>query len=184
GDEELRSEVEALLASYEEKDGFSVRAPSQLAAELLREQATGAVNNDITPGRYQAMGELGSGGMGVVYAAYDPELRRKVALKVMRPEPSGGSPTTPARARLLREAQAMAQLSHPNVVAVHDVGTAGDNVFIAMELVEGSTLGKWLTEQKRPWREILGMFLQAGAGPARGRAAARLPSGLEAGGGR
>jgi serine/threonine protein kinase len=66
----------------------------------------------------------------------------------------------------MREARTMAQISHPNVVAVHDVGTFGDQMFIAMEYVEGSTLSRWLAERDRPWRETLGMFIQAGRGLA------------------
>src|SRR5262249_2664274 len=119
-------------------------------------------------------GELGIGGMGVIYAAYDPELCRKVALKLMRPETSALLPAAQARARLLREARAMAQLSHPNVVAVHDVGAAGDDVFIAMEHVEGRPLSHWLEDGNRPWREILDIFLQAGRGLAAAHAAGIL----------
>src|SRR5260370_12747484 len=68
------------------------------------------------------------------------------------------------RARLMREARAMSQISHPNVVAGHDVGTFGDQTFIAMEYVEGSTLSQWLAARNRPWHEILSMFVQAGHG--------------------
>jgi len=89
-------------------------------------------------GRYIITGWLGSGGMGRVYAAYDPQLDRKVALKLLR---SGSGADAEKCARLVREAQAVAQLSHPNVVAVHDAGTVGDEVFVAMELVDGETLG-------------------------------------------
>src|SRR5262245_29643031 len=82
-------------------------------------------------GRYLVLRRLGAGGMGVVYAAYDPELDRKVAVKVLRREiPILDSEE--GRARLVREAQAMARLSHPNVIAVHDVGQAGPDVFVAM----------------------------------------------------
>jgi tetratricopeptide (TPR) repeat protein len=112
-------------------------------------------------GRYLILDRLGSGGMGVVYAAYDPELDRKIALKLLRPDSAGGSG---GRSRLLREAQAMARLSHPNVVAVFDVGTFGDDVFVAMELVEGTTLKQWLKAQPRPIREVLAVFVQAGRG--------------------
>ena len=87
-------------------------------------------------GRYVLLYRLGSGGMGVVFAAYDPELDRKVALKRVRLE--NGSPE--AREALRREARAMARLSHPNVVAVHDVGGIGHDVFFAMDLIEGVTL--------------------------------------------
>jgi serine/threonine protein kinase len=88
-------------------------------------------------GRYVVLETLGSGGMGVVYAAYDPELDRKVALKLLREEMVSRS--RELRARMMREAQALARLSHPNVVAVFDVGTFGESVFLAMELVHGAT---------------------------------------------
>jgi tetratricopeptide (TPR) repeat protein len=113
-------------------------------------------------GRYVILDLLGSGGMGIVYAAYDPELDRRIALKLLR---SAGSRTpSEQRARLLREAQAMARLNHPNVIAVHDVGMVGEQVFIAMELVEGVTLDEWLAERERAPEEIIDAFVQAGRG--------------------
>ena len=108
-------------------------------------------------GRYVVLDPIGEGGMGVVYAAYDPELDRRVALKLM-PAGSGG--------RMLREAQALARLAHPNVVAVHDVGTTGDRVFLAMELVDGQTLAGWARAASRSWREVIDIFVAAGAGLA------------------
>ncbi|WP_224372761.1 protein kinase domain-containing protein [Hyalangium versicolor] len=113
-------------------------------------------------GRYLLLKRLGEGGMGVVYAAYDPDLDRKVALKLLRPD--GVTDSEDARARLLREAQAMARVSHPNVIPIFDVGMFGDQVFLAMELVEGGTLASWLKEGPRPWREVLERFLAAGRG--------------------
>src|SRR5215813_6125954 len=86
-----------------------------------------------TLGRYRLERELGAGGMGVVHAAFDPDLERRVALKVLRTEDERGE----ARQRLLREARAMARLAHPNVITVHEVGSAGGRDFVAMELVEG-----------------------------------------------
>ena len=74
-------------------------------------------------GRHVVVDRLGAGGMGVVYAAYDPELDRRIAVKLIREDPSGGTDASQGRARLLREAQAMAKLSHPNVIQVYDVGT-------------------------------------------------------------
>ncbi|HVE85804.1 MAG TPA: serine/threonine-protein kinase, partial [Myxococcales bacterium] len=122
-------------------------------------------------GRYIVLDELGVGGQGVVLAAYDPELDRKVALKLLKPGKRGsGSNPSDGQVRLLREAQAMARLSHPNVIAVHDVGTLDDQVFVAMELVDGGTLRGWLKEP-RTWREVLGVFLQAGRGLAAAHAA-------------
>lgn len=121
-----------------------------------------------TVSRYVILGPAGSGGMGVVYAAYDPELDRKVALKFLRAEYADSD----GRTRMLREAQAMARLSHPNVVAVHDVGTHGPRVFLAMDFVEGVTLHDWLERTPRPsWREILSLFVQAGQGLAAAHAA-------------
>jgi tetratricopeptide (TPR) repeat protein len=118
-------------------------------------------------GRYLVLDTLGSGGMGVVYAAYDPKLDRRIALKLLRSDEVGAD----ASARLSREAQAMARLSHPNVVAVYDVGTIGANVFVAMEFVQGETLAAWLRERKRGVAEVLAVFRLAGAGLAAAHAA-------------
>ncbi|HUH02800.1 MAG TPA: protein kinase, partial [Kofleriaceae bacterium] len=114
-------------------------------------------------GRYMIVGELGRGGMGVVYNAFDPELDRKIALKVVRPRGEGTVDQGERRARLQREAQAMAKLSHPNVIHVYDVGTVGEQVFIAMELVDGPKLSTW-AKQKHGWRETLEVFQAAGTG--------------------
>src|SRR5262249_939317 len=113
-------------------------------------------------GRYEIGSFLGAGGMSQVFTAVDLELRRPVALKLMRPR--GRAPSPVARARLLREAHALAKLQHPNVVSIYDVGTDDDRVFIAMELVPGSTLGAWLAASPRPWTEIRETFLAAGRG--------------------
>ena len=117
-----------------------------------------------TIGRYLILRQLGEGGMGVVYSAIDPELDRKIALKLLRPARRASGPI--AQARLLREAQAMARISHPNVVAVHDVGTHGEEVFVAMELVEGGTLTDWVEEKPRKLDELLRVFVEAGRGLA------------------
>jgi tetratricopeptide (TPR) repeat protein len=115
-------------------------------------------------GRYIVIDVIGAGGMGVVYSAFDPVLDRKIALKLLQASPATGGGD---QAWLLREAQAMARLAHPNVIAVHDVGTLpGDRVFVAMELVDGATLRAWLRETKRSWREVLPVMLAAGAGLA------------------
>jgi tetratricopeptide (TPR) repeat protein len=126
-------------------------------------------------GRYAVLGPIGAGGMGVVYAAYDPELDRRVALKILRGTARGrwSHPRSPpahgdpeARARLVREAQAMARVPHANVVTVFDAGSVGEQVFIAMELVEGRTLAVWLRERARSWHEIRSAFVLAGRGLA------------------
>ncbi len=120
-------------------------------------------------GRYVVEAHLGSGTMGLVLAAIDPALDRKVALKVVRPDQIGGS--TAGRQRLLREAQAMAKLAHPNVVTVYEVGTFADHVFVAMEHVAGSTLDVWLKDGNRSLREIVDAFTAAGRGLAAAHAA-------------
>jgi serine/threonine protein kinase len=116
-------------------------------------------------GRYWIQGPLGEGGMGVVYLASDPELGRRVAIKLLRP--GGGAD---ARARLLREARAVAQLSHPHVIQVYEVGLWREQVFLAMEYVEGTTLGAHLATPRR-WREILALFVAAGRALAAAHAA-------------
>jgi eukaryotic-like serine/threonine-protein kinase len=116
-------------------------------------------------GRYVILSPVGSGGMGIVYAAYDPELDRKVAVKLMHIDADRETLSGNRRDRLLREAKAMARLSHPNVVAVHDVGTIGDDIFVAMEFVDGQTLTDWM-QIRRPWRDVLTLFEQAGRGLA------------------
>ena len=115
-------------------------------------------------GRYVIIEPIGSGGMGTVYRAYDPQLNRGVALKILSVKQADLQAAERAKARLIREAQALAQLSHPNVVAVHDAGTFEDDVFIAMELVEGKTLNEWMKEQKRSVKEILEVMIAAGRG--------------------
>lgn len=118
-------------------------------------------------GRYLLLERLGAGGMGWVFLAYDPELGRKVAIKVLRPDRHMG----PLRgARLLREAQAMARLAHPNVVAIHDVGVWNEQVFVTMEYVQGSTLTSWLAQPRSP-AQIVTVFLDAGRGLAAAHAA-------------
>jgi tetratricopeptide (TPR) repeat protein len=118
-------------------------------------------------GRFLMLDRLGAGGMGIVFEAYDPQLDRRVAIKLLK----HGDADAESRARLVREAQAMARLSHPNVVAVHEVGEHRGSVFIAMELVRGQTLTAWLRERSRPRWEIVATFLQAGRGLAAAHAA-------------
>ena len=120
-------------------------------------------------GRFTVLERLGEGGMGIVYAAYDNELDRKVAVKVLRDDTDRRDPH--ARDRLLREAQAMARLSHPNIVAVHEAGWHEGQVFIAMEFVRGHNLGVWLQSGGQSWRDALGLLLQAGRGLAAAHAA-------------
>jgi tetratricopeptide (TPR) repeat protein len=114
---------------------------------------------------FTVLERLGAGGMGVVLAAYDPDLDRKVAIKLLRPDVFGAD-SEAARLRLLREAQAMAKLNHPNVITVHEVGVVDDRVFVAMEYVDGGTLRGKDGAPPPPWRETLDRYVQAGRGLA------------------
>jgi len=120
-------------------------------------------------GRFTVLAGLGEGGMGIVYSAYDDQLDRKVAVKVLRGDTMRRDPQ--ARERLLREAQAMARVSHPNIVTVHEVGSQDGEIFIAMEFVRGHSLGSWLTLAPRAWREVVVAMIQAGRGLAAAHAA-------------
>jgi tetratricopeptide (TPR) repeat protein/tRNA A-37 threonylcarbamoyl transferase component Bud32 len=114
--------------------------------------------------RYTWLEPLGQGAMGIVYRAYDRFLDRDVAIKVLRDD---GTPlAASARRRLLGESRALARVTHPNVVTVHDVGVDDGELFIAMELVRGASLRRWLEVQTRSWPQILEVFDAALAGLA------------------
>lgn len=116
----------------------------------------------IVGGRYTVLDHIGDGGMGSVVRAYDAKLRREVALKRLRVDTRDPA----ARARLLREAQAMAQLSHPNVVAVHDVeADSAARLWLVMEYVDGETLRAWM-QRPHPWAVIVDVLARAGEGLA------------------
>ncbi len=117
-----------------------------------------------TIGRYLLIERLGAGGMGVVYLAYDPEIDRRIAIKLIRTDRGDPRQAEERQQRLLREARAMARPQHPEVIAVHDAGTALGQVFIAMEYVDGSTLRQWLAAAPRSWREVLSLFVRVGRG--------------------
>ncbi len=170
----------------EDEPGSTTSAPTkahgfdQVDTPPLRSDGSlgGAVEDAPLPegtevGRYRLRGRLGAGGMGVVYRAHDPELDRDIAVKLLLAVDESASHESPRQssrqARVLREAQAMARLAHPNVVAVHDVGTFGDNVFIAMELVVGTTLRQYQEGKTRA--QILEAYVGAGRGLAAAHAA-------------
>jgi tetratricopeptide (TPR) repeat protein/tRNA A-37 threonylcarbamoyl transferase component Bud32 len=149
-----------------------VSAGAGNVAEEPLEQTGVAIIRGGMIGRYIVLGLLGKGGMGVVYSAYDPELDRKVALKLLRiAHRKKGEDLDAKRTRLLREAKAIARLSHPSVVVVYDVGTYQDQVFIAMELVDGMTAIRWRDTRKPSWKEVLRVFIDAGEGIAAAHAA-------------
>ncbi|EDM81550.1 serine/threonine kinase family protein [Plesiocystis pacifica SIR-1] len=140
----------------------SERAPTNLEQRRALASVRARLFGEAPPvrvARYVIERRLGAGGMGEVYLAHDPELGRHVALKQVR-----AARTSPAeRERLRREARALARLSHPNVVQVHEVGDDGGETYLAMEFVEGQTLREWL-EPARPWPEIVEVFVAAGRG--------------------
>ncbi len=121
---------------------------------------TGAEPREL--GRYRLERVIGSGGMGVVWQAWDPALERKLAIKLLRPEATDDA----GAARLVREARALAKLQHPNVVAIYDVGELAGEVFIATELIDGESMDRW--QRRRPPRDVIAAYAQA----ARGLAAA------------
>jgi tetratricopeptide (TPR) repeat protein len=150
---------------HDEDDSLAA-APWQAMDLALTEVAAGT-----RLGRYLLLHELGRGGMGVVYAAYDPQLERKLAIKLLRGPSSRGDPDHAHR--LVREARALARLAHPHVVAVHDVGftkleadATEPVVFVAMEHVDGTTMRGWLAHAPRSSSERLAMLEQAGRGLA------------------
>ena len=149
----------------------------------------------VTVSRYVLLKRIAAGGGGVVYSAFDPELDRKVAIKLIRTTGQEEADREQAAARLTREARAAAKLSHPNVVTVHDVGTydpaeiglmAGTSpeafgsefereiekelpatgVFVVMEFIAGKNLAEWVEEREPTWQQILEVYLQAGDGLA------------------
>ncbi|HWB78009.1 MAG TPA: serine/threonine-protein kinase [Nannocystaceae bacterium] len=127
-----------------------------------------------TPGRYLLLELIGRGAMGSVHSAYDPALDRKIAIKLITAR--GGPPAAAAerRTRMVREARALAKLSHPNVVTLLDAGVYGEDVFLAMELVQGQTLHEWASASPRSWVDVLDALLQAGRGLAAAHAAGIL----------
>lgn len=166
---EERDEIEEHLSSCNECRelvataalALSTGAPPRSSRRMDASRELGT-----TLGRYVILQTLGAGSMGVVYTAFDTTLDRKVAIKLLHPDPS----QTPdeRRNRLIAEAKAMAKLSDPHVVTVYEVGTFDDQVFLAMELVAGTTLTKWLaaTGAQRETADVMGVLLRAGRGLA------------------
>jgi predicted Ser/Thr protein kinase len=174
--DDCRSTVATLAraASAERRSSGNIATEYSVAPEALEDTAlapaAGVIDRGSRPqiakgtrvGRYIIGERLGMGGMGVVYAARDPDLDREVAVKVLRSEFARSNPD--AAQRIAREAQAMARISHPNVVNVYDVGTLGDQVFVAMERINGKNLRAWLGAAPRTVAEILEVFIGAGRG--------------------
>ena len=146
------------LATVRERQGRGLVPPRMVPLEP-----------GVLVSRYQVVRPIGAGGAGVVYEAYDPQLGRRIALKMVKPLQADTG--AKGSGRLLREARAMARLSHPNVVNVHDAGIFDGLVFVAMEYVDGSTVASWLAQERRGWREVVQIFVEAGLGLAAAHAA-------------
>jgi tetratricopeptide (TPR) repeat protein len=145
-----------------EPDGVKAFVPAEWDVGSTKAPGGDGVGWHI--GRYVVTRRIGMGAMGEVFAARDPRLERQVAIKLLRDDLPMVE-NKPLRQRLEREAQALARLSHPNVVGVHDLGDYRGGLFIAMDLIEGQTLTQWM-EQAHPWGEVQRIFLMAGEGLA------------------
>ncbi|MCH9681310.1 MAG: serine/threonine protein kinase, partial [Deltaproteobacteria bacterium] len=139
-------------------DGTAPSLAERVRAQRVHSVLFGTQVSTPRLGRFVVLRELGRGGMGTVYAAHDTQLDRQVAVKLLH------RVSTRSRARLLREAQSMARLGHPNVVPVFELSLDSPRPFVVMQLVEGQTLGQWLRARRRDASAILSMFRQAGAG--------------------
>jgi serine/threonine protein kinase len=171
------------VADFDSEEGVSTRVVEESPDT---EQPRGEVDlpdGDVST-RYTLLECLGRGGGGVVYAAYDRELERRVAIKLVRADAAGSTGASDAQSRLIREARALARLAHPNVIHVYDVALyepgclgralsefaeqdelpAERGVFLVMELVEGSTLAEWRASRTPSWREVLKVMIPAGRG--------------------
>ena len=146
---------------------------AKLHLSRLRSRLLGVTHSLPRIGRFAILRKLGEGGMGEVFVAYDEELHRKLAIKLLLPRDRDDElDRSRGHERVRREAQALARLSHPNVVHAYEVGIHENGLFIAMEFIEGQTLRRWLERDgDRTWREVLLMFLQAGRGLAAAHAA-------------
>ncbi len=151
-----------LLSAEIDRSGSAADVDPSIQETLGAPSPEMPIERGTTIGRYVVLDKLGSGTMGVVMSAFDPTLDRKVAIKLVRPDATG---TTTGRQRLMREAQAMGRLAHPNVVTVFEVGTYGDHVYLAMEYVAGSTLAEWVAGG-HGWRATVQTLLAAGHGLA------------------
>jgi serine/threonine protein kinase len=172
-DDTARGRIEEHVAECGTCAVVLARVAAALPSYVAGSNATGgeiavdqAVAQGTRVGRYVVEDLIGRGAMGTVYAARDPDLDRTIALKLLRSDAFSERARHEMRGRLLREAKAMARLSHPEVIAVHDVGSFGDQLFVAMEYVDGGTLRQWRHERHRSYDEVLAVYERAGSGLA------------------
>ncbi len=149
GDAELRREVESLLASCSQPDGFLISPPDDVVAAMVAEERLRSMTGR-TLGHYKIQSLIGAGGMGDVYRAHDTRLDRDVAVKIL---PEHSDSDSEALRRFEREARAVAALSHPNILAIHDFGNEQGVSYAVMELLEGETLRDRMKPSSLNWRE-------------------------------
>lgn len=154
------------MKADDEADPLPSHEPATAVTTGPRKRGGVELAPETEVGRFTIVRRLGAGGMGVVFLARDRELDRDVALKLLRADP-GAVPTASAQRRMLREARAMAAVSHPNLVVIYEAGVYLDHVFLAMEYVEGRTLDAWVAEEDRPIVQVVDVFEQAGSALAR-----------------
>ncbi|HEX7295726.1 MAG TPA: serine/threonine-protein kinase, partial [Pyrinomonadaceae bacterium] len=155
GDEDLRIEVESLLASHDESDSFIEMPVAEAVAEVFSEPTESLVGRRL--GHHQVLALLGRGGMGEVYLAQDTRLNRRVALKVLR---SASVSNQEASERFWREARAAATLDDPHICAIHEITEADGYCFIVMQFVEGETLAAKLKRERLTLREVVNVAVQ------------------------
>ncbi len=167
GDEELRRELASLLAAHEKAGSFIETPPAQGISTVFSERGLDQNQTLVghTLGHYELVALIGSGGMGEVYKARDSRLDRHVAVKVL---PQHLSAHPDALTRFEREAKAVAALSHPNILAIHDFGHEDGTAYLVMELLEGESLRQRMAHSTLNWRETV----KIGAAIAEGLAAA------------
>lgn len=161
-DKELRREIESLLAAHEKAAGFIEAPPDDVVAGMIAEERPRSVVGR-TLGRYQLLSLLGAGGMGEVYRAQDARLNRAVAVKIL---PEHLTDSTEVLRRFEREAKAVAALSHPNILAIHDFGVEEGVSYAVMELLEGETLRERLGREAMKWREAVDIGVAVAEGLA------------------
>ena len=161
GNASLRSELDSLLDAHGRAGEFLEEPALGIAAALPRDAPPSRIGRQI--GRYRIVSSLGAGGMGEVYRAEDPRLEREVAIKILPPHLTGDPA---ALTRFKREAKAVAALSHPNILALHDFDSDGDTHFAVMELLQGEALSKRIAQGPIPWREAAGTAIAVADGLA------------------
>src|SRR5215813_8072377 len=164
GDEELRHDLETLLAAHERPESrfeaIFEAIKAEVAADPIDEDKIGSMAG-MTLGRYRLLSPLGAGGMGEVYHAVDERLDREVAVKIL---PARLADSPEAMRRFEREAKAVAALSHPNILSIHDFGTEQGVCYAVMELLKGETLRSRLSQGALPWRKAVGIGTEIAEG--------------------